>query len=200
MILYGGRLSSFVRRVELWLALQDRPVERVYASAFAEDFGGLLAVNPLGRVPVLATNTGESLFETSAIIDYLEDTADPTARLIPHSGPERWRVMQILALSHGISEKAIALYYETEKRPSQYQWEQWQARLSTQISNGLAALDEQIAAMPPSRAIEIAVCCAYDINAVTSPALVSAGLSHLKTVSETANRHPDFARTYPRLA
>src|SRR5688572_29708694 len=69
MILHGGRLSPFVRRVELWLAVQERPVERRYVSVFDADFGRLLAVNPLGRVPVLETDDGLGLFETSAIID-----------------------------------------------------------------------------------------------------------------------------------
>jgi hypothetical protein len=30
----------FVRRVDLWLGRQDRPVERRYVSAFDVDFGG----------------------------------------------------------------------------------------------------------------------------------------------------------------
>ena len=34
MILHGGRVSPFVRRVELWLAAQQRPVERRYVSVF----------------------------------------------------------------------------------------------------------------------------------------------------------------------
>ena len=198
MILYGGRLSPFVRRVELWLALQHRQVERRYVSAFADNFDGLFAVNPLGRVPVLVPESGEPLFETSAIIDYLEDTADTAARLLPASGPERWRVMQILALSHGIAEKGIALYYETARRPAPYQWDEWQARLRTQISNGLRALDAQLRDMPGSPAAEIAACCAYDINAVTFPELVNTGLEHLKAISAAANRHPAFAGTYPR--
>ena len=71
MILHGGRVSPFVRRVELWLAAQQRPVERRYVSVFDPDFGGMLDKNPLGRVPVLELADGTCLFETSAIIDYL---------------------------------------------------------------------------------------------------------------------------------
>ena len=62
VILYGGRLSPFVRRVELWLALQGRPVERRYVSVFANNFDGVAAINPLGRVPVLTTDAGENVF------------------------------------------------------------------------------------------------------------------------------------------
>jgi glutathione S-transferase len=198
VILYGGRLSPFVRRVELWLALQGRQVERRYVSVFADNFDGVAAINPLGRVPVLTTDSGEHLFETSAIVDYLEDTAEPVARLLPSAGPARWQVMQILALSHGIAEKGIALYYETHRRPQQYQWSEWQERLTTQISNGLRALDAAVDDnLPAPGAIEIAACCAYDINTVTFPALIDPAFTRLKAMSDRANAHPAFAATYP---
>lgn len=198
MILYGGRRSPFVRKVELWIAAQGRQVERRYVNAFATDFDGLTTINPLGRVPALTIDTGESLFESSAIIDYLEDTAEPTNRLLPATGPARRHILQVMALSHGISEKGIALYYETKRRPAQYQWNEWQERLSTQIRNGLQALEAEIAMDGPTpTAVEIAACCAYDINTVTFPELVDPGLAYLKSLSERANGHPAFARTYP---
>lgn len=201
MILYGGRLSPFVRRVELWLALQGRPVERRYVSVFAENFDGVAAMNPLGRVPVLTTDAGENLFETSAIIDYLEDTAGTAARLLPATGPARLRVMQIIALSHGIAEKGIALHYETRRRPEQYQWSEWQDRLKTQISNGLQALEAAVDDNPAAPgAVEIAACCAYDINAVTLPELIDPALTRLKALSDRANTHPAFATTYPLMS
>jgi glutathione S-transferase len=201
VILYGGRLSPFVRRVELWLALQERPVERRHVSVFAENFDGVAAMNPLGRVPVLTTDAGENLFETSAIIDYLEDTAEPLSRLLPATGPARLRVMQIIALSHGIAEKGIALHYETSRRPQRYQWSEWQDRLKTQISNGLHALDAAVDGNPSAPgAVEIAACCAYDINAVTLPALIDPAFTRLKALSDQANAHPAFARTYPVLS
>ena len=198
MILYGGRRSPFVRRVELWLAMQERPFERRYVNAFATNFDGLTAINPLGRVPALTTDRGEHLFESSAIIDYLEDTAEPGQRLIPATGPDRWRIQQVIALSHGIAEKGIALYYETRRRPEQLQWQDWQDRLSLQITNGLKALDE---AVDPDfihpGAVEIAAVCAYDINLVSFPRLVDTSLGRLAALSDKANRHPAFARTRP---
>jgi glutathione S-transferase len=201
MILYGGRLSPFVRLVELWLALQDRPVERHYVSVFDSEFGGVLEINPLGRVPVLTTDDGEHLFETLAILDYLENTALPDRRLIPLSGAARWQTMQILALCHGISEKGVALHYETRRRPPQYQWDEWRLRLSSQIRNGLAALDKAIvdSGRDVIGAVEAAACCAYDINVVTQPALLPSGLNRLEALSKRANEQVAFARTYPTM-
>ena len=118
MILYGGGLSPFVRRVALWLSLQDRPFERRPVKVLAGDFDGITALNPLGRVPVLLTPEGDSLIETSAIIDYLEDTA-PQQRLLPITGPSRRLALQQIGYANGVAEKGVALVYETIRRPTE---------------------------------------------------------------------------------
>ena len=198
MILHGGRVSPFVRRVELWLAAQQRPVERRYVSVFDPDFGGMLDKNPLGRVPVLELADGTCLFETSAIIDYLEDTAAPERRLIPASGPARWQALQSLSLAHGVAEKTVALVYERYQRPLDKQWPDWRNRIKTQISNGLAALDSVVGVdTAPLDGLGIAAVCALDLVASRFPALADPALIHLRRLSDAANAQPVFAATYP---
>jgi glutathione S-transferase len=201
MILHGGRVSPFVRRVELWLAVQERPVERRYVSVFDADFGGLLAQNPLGRVPVLQTADGASLFETFAIIDYLEETAPPERRLIPAAGPSRWQLLQAMSLAHGIAEKTVALIYERLHRPMDKQWPEWRNRIKTQIRSGLAALEEAVGTeTSPLDGLGISAVCAYDLAASKFPALVKPALANLADLSERANALPAFAATHPDLS
>lgn len=201
MILHGGRLSPFVRRVQLWLSVQERPFERNYASVFDADFGGLLAINPLGRVPVLVTDDGTSLLETAAIIDYLDETAAPGRRLIPASGPQRWRMLQATGLAHGIAEKTVALIYERHRRPTALQWPEWGQRIETQIRNGLVALDEVIGpSTTPIDAVGLSAVCAYDLVATKFPALTNEGLTRLTQLSAQANALPAFAGTHPSRA
>ena len=201
MILHGGRLSPFVRRVELWLSVQQRPFDRNYASVFDADFGGLLAINPLGRVPVLVIDDGTSLFETAAIIDYLEETAPSGRRLIPASGEPRHHVLQSLALAHGIAEKTVALVYETSRRPAHLQWSDWQERIETQIRNGMMALESRIGtATAPEDAVGISATCAYDMAACKFPALTGMALPNLVGLSQRANALPAFAATHPSRA
>lgn len=200
MTLHGGRLSPFVRRAELWLSLQERAFERQFVSVFDADFGGLLPINPLGRVPVLTLEDGTHLFETSAIVDYLEDTAASGRRLIVQSGPQRWRQLQDIALAHGIAEKAVALVYESERRPAHLQWSDWQQRLSTQIRNGLDALDDRVgSAATPVDGTGISAVCAYDMVVLKFPGLLGE-VGNLEQLSKAANAHPAFARTHPSLA
>ena len=202
MILYGGGLSPFVRRVALWLAVQDRPFERRLVKVLASDFDGVTAVNPLGRVPVLVAEDGASLIETSAIIDYLEDTAPAGKRLLPASGPDRRAALQRIGYANGVAEKGVALIYETSKRPAQYHWPDWQQRLALQIRNGLEALEQlhstdgRTDGLPPDGAT-IAAVCAYDFITVGHPALIGPDLPRLAALSQRANALPGFRQTYP---
>jgi glutathione S-transferase len=201
MILHGGRLSPFVRRVELWLVAQDRAFERNYVSVFDPDFGGLMAINPLGRVPVLVLDDGTSLFETSAILDYLDDTAPAGRRLVPASGAQRWQTLQALALAHGTAEKVVALIYDRLRRPADLQWPEWQDRIKTQIRSGLVSLEALIGPdTAPLDGIGLSAVCAYDLAATKFPALTSEGLPNLANLSARANALPAFAATHPSLA
>ena len=200
MILHGGRLSPFVRRVELWLAIQQRPFERNYVSVFDPDFGGLRAINPLGRVPVLVLDDGTSLFETSAIVDYLDETAPAGRRLVPAGGQARLQMLQGIALAHGIAEKTVALVYETSRRPADLQWSDWQQRIEAQIQSGLIALEERIGTATPVEAVGLSAICAYDMVACKFPALVGTALPRLARLSEQANALPAFGATHPSRA
>ncbi|MBU1304030.1 MAG: glutathione S-transferase family protein [Alphaproteobacteria bacterium] len=142
LILHGGRRSPFVRRVAIWLALQGRAFERQGVELFGADFESFAARNPLVRVPVLTSPHGD-LIETAAIIDYLETSADADRRLLPANGAERVACLQIIALANAIAEKGVAYVYETERRPADLVWADWVQRLSTQLRQGLAALEAQ---------------------------------------------------------
>lgn len=142
LILHGGKRSPFVRRVAIWMGLQGRDFERHPVDLFGADFESFRVRNPLSRVPVLTTPDGD-LIETAAIIDYLETTAAVEARLLPEPGAERIACLQIIALANAVAEKGVAYVYETERRPPQLVWVDWVERLSSQLAEGLEALERQ---------------------------------------------------------
>ena len=88
MILVGQYDSPFVRRVAVTLNLYGLPFGRRPSSVF-KDFDAVLALNPLGKVPVLALDDGENLFDSRAILDYLDGLVEPERRLLPAAEPER---------------------------------------------------------------------------------------------------------------
>jgi glutathione S-transferase len=76
MILVGQYDSPFVRRVAISLRLLDIAHERDTRSVFG-DFDAMRTVNPLGRIPSLVLDDGETLIESAAILDHLDSLVGP---------------------------------------------------------------------------------------------------------------------------
>jgi len=103
--LHWAPTSPYVRKVmvaahELGLAdrfdLVPTTPERVVA-----DVG---SVNPLGQIPTLVLPDGSAIFDSLVIVEYLDDLAGGT--LVPRAGPERWPVLTLHALGHGVIDAA----------------------------------------------------------------------------------------------
>ena len=94
MKLYFSQTSPYARKVRLAaerLGLTDR-IELVPAvtTPIAED-AGLAAVSPLAKIPALVLDDGTALFDSRVILEYLDHLSG--GRLVPASGPERWRAL-----------------------------------------------------------------------------------------------------------
>jgi len=138
MILIGQFDSPFVRRVGVALQIYGLPYEHRPWSTFG-DAEQLARYNPLRRVPTLVLDDGETLIESAAILDHLDEFVGPEKALIPNSGPARRRALRICALATGLNDKAVSLVYERvlhrETSPV------WIARCETQIGGVLDALE-----------------------------------------------------------
>lgn len=202
-ILYGGKRSPFVRRVAIWLELQQRAFERREVGLFGPDFEPFKAINPLGRVPALTIAPGEHLIETAAIIDFLEDTAPPSRRLIPATGEPRRMCQQRIGLAHAVAEKGVALVYETERRPPELRWSDWRARLEAQLESGLVALEavvhgaDWLGGDTPDGA-DIAAVAAYDFIGTIEAVALAGRFPRLAALSARANAQAEFAASLPK--
>lgn len=132
MILVGQFDSPFVRRVAIALHHYDTPFERRVLSVF-KDFDAMLSVNPLGKVPSLVLDDGETLFDSRAIIDYLDGIADPAFRLAPTEEPQRRQVLKVEVVGIGLAEKVYERGLEYSRRAPGTSDPDWRARLETQI-------------------------------------------------------------------
>ena len=88
MILIGQYDSPFVRRVAIALHLYGIRYEHRPWSTFG-DADRIAAFNPLRRVPTLVLNNGESLVESGAILDYLDERVGPDRAMIADRGDAR---------------------------------------------------------------------------------------------------------------
>jgi glutathione S-transferase len=72
----------------------------------------IAASNPLGKVPCLSMEGGESVFDSRVIVEYI-DTLSPVGKLIPSAGRERVEVKTWEALADGLLDASILARLES---------------------------------------------------------------------------------------
>jgi glutathione S-transferase len=115
-LLWSSR-SPFVRKVMIAaheLGLADRlALERVTVAA--KDVNpGVMACNPLGKIPTLILDNGEAVFDSFVILEYL-DTHHGTCMLFPTDREARLEVLRLHALGSGLMELSVARWGEANR-------------------------------------------------------------------------------------
>jgi glutathione S-transferase len=197
MILIGQYDSPFVRRVAIALTLYGMAFEHRPWSVWA-DADRIAAINPLRRVPTLVLDDGEPLIESSAILDALDEMAGDKA-MLPAGGAARRRGLRICALSTGLGDKAVSLFYEGVLRetPSRI----WVDRCRAQIADVLTMLETDRAASPSAYWLgesighaDIAAACALRFTREAHPGLFDAARwPRLAADGERCEALPAFA-------
>ncbi len=140
MILVGRSVSPFVRRTVVVLKLLGREYEELHLST-ADDLEAILEKNPVGRVPALILDDGETIVDSQAIIEHLLEEAGQDNGLMPPTGAARRRVRNHSAIALGAMEKGVASSYERNRRPKDKIFEGWVERVDSQSASALAALE-----------------------------------------------------------
>ncbi|MGE0737140.1 MAG: glutathione S-transferase [Alphaproteobacteria bacterium] len=144
MKLFFAPLSPFVRKVRIAameLGLNDRiDLIDIMSSPVAMN-PELGNANPLGKLPSLINDDGDVIFDSAVIVDYLDSLAGG-GKLIPASGPARWRTKTTEALADGMADAAILMRYEQALRPADKQWADWSAGQNLKVTQALDALEK----------------------------------------------------------
>ncbi|HXP75956.1 MAG TPA: glutathione S-transferase [Stellaceae bacterium] len=198
MILVGQYDSPYVRRVAVSLRVLGFEYRHDTRSVFA-DFDAMRKVNPLGRIPSLVLDSGETLIDSAAILDFLDETVGPERALLPRSGPERRRALRLIALATGAIDKAGAATYERVIRPAAYRFPDWIVRCRTQAAGAIEALGAE--SWPPSARLDqaqITAACMIRYVRMADAELLPAGrYPTLDALSERCEARPEFRATYP---
>jgi glutathione S-transferase len=196
MILVGQYDSPYTRRVAISLQVLGIPYEHDTRSVFG-DFDSMRATNPLGRIPSLILDSGETLIDSAAILDHIDEMVGPQRALLPPAGKARRDALQRIALANGAVDKiGGGVNYETLIRPSQYRWPEWIARCTTQGLGALAALDALEWRDTPIDQAQITTACAFDYIQVTNPDIAPLGrYPRLDTLTDRLRARPEFRST-----
>ena len=142
MKLLGAVTSPYVRKVRIVMAEKKLEYEFVQEDVWAASTSIVLS-NPLGKVPCLLMETGEALYDSRVIVEYL-DTLSPVGKLIPPSGRERTEVKVWEALADGLLDAAIAARLEAHwvGRSEAERSQAWIDRQLGKVHDTLAAMSK----------------------------------------------------------
>lgn len=116
MKLYGSLTSPYVRKIRILIREKNLPCEFVLSDAWAAD-SPIPALNPLGKVPVLALDNNEVLFDSPVIAEYLDSLKPPA--LLAVSGEARWDMLRWEALADGMLDAVVTRLLESRRSAAQ---------------------------------------------------------------------------------
>jgi glutathione S-transferase len=140
MRLIGNYLSPYVRRVAVSLHLLDLPFdfEELYVFQKPDE---VQRHNPLVRIPVLLLDDSDTLVDSNAILDEIDQMVGPERCLTPANGPDRRRVVQTTTIAFSCAEKAQWAFYEGRVRPAEKVHAPWIEHNENQVLGGFGHLN-----------------------------------------------------------
>ncbi len=142
MILRYSSTSPFVRKVTVAAAEMGLADRIAWKNTNAWDpAGDLPGDNPLGKVPTMVLDSGETLYDSRVICEYLDSLHDGE-KLLPSDGERRWRTLKLEALADGMMDASVLRLIEEQRRPAEYRWPDWIERQQEKVERGLDVLEQ----------------------------------------------------------
>jgi glutathione S-transferase len=191
MLLIGVNRSPYTRRVAITLKLYEISFRQRPLSGFGNR-ADVRASNPLGRIPALVLDDGETLVDSGAIVDHLDEVYGRDRALTPVAGPDRRAVLKVSALMMGACDKGLQAAYERNHHPPEKLHQPWIDDCMAQMTHALAAIDAMIA--PGAAYLVLQRLTQADVTAFVAERLAR-GLG-----VDTAKRMPRLRELTKRLA
>jgi glutathione S-transferase len=117
-------------------------------------------IYPLKKLPVLILDNGDVITDSYVIVEYLDELAGG-GKLIPASGPIRWKVKSDHSLLQGMLDSMLLCRYENMVRPEPLRWKAWSDDHWHRAWLGLAHFESQPDMLSrPFDVSQIALTCA----------------------------------------
>ena len=106
----------------------------------------LLDANPLGKIPTLISDDGETIYDSRVITQYLNRVSGN--KLFPRNAAKRLEAERLEALADGICDCLLVIAYERRTRPQDKIHEPWLDRQWEKAMRGLDALNANPPKLP----------------------------------------------------
>ncbi len=156
----------------------------------------LLAANPLSKIPALVTDHGETIFNSSAVCDYL-DALDGKHRLLPLDAAKRVTVLRRQAAADGIMDSSVVIMLNRLQKPERVH-RGYVARQEATIARALDLLEHEAPRLGGGFDLgHIALVCALDFLTIAKIADWQADHPGLAAWLAAAHQRPSVKRTHP---
>jgi glutathione S-transferase len=81
-------------------------------------------ISPVRKLPALILDDGNVIVDSYVITEYLDELAGGS-KLIPASGPARWKVKSEHSMLQGMTDAMLLCRYEVGVRPKELLWQAW---------------------------------------------------------------------------
>jgi glutathione S-transferase len=116
-------------------------------------------INPLKKLPALILDNGDVIIDSYVIVEYLDELAGG-GKLIPTSGPTRWKVKSDHSLLQGMLDSMLLCRYEKMVRPQGLQWPAWSDDHWNRAWAGMARFENQADVLSrPLDIVQIGLTC-----------------------------------------
>jgi len=126
--------SPYARKVRIALAEKAIPFELMTEVPW-DSTTITPRYNPLEKLPILLLETGDSIYESSFILEYLE-LKHPEPPLVSQDHDERLAARKLEVLCDGICDAVVLTFFE-RRRPLSCQSVEWSARQRRKIEGGV---------------------------------------------------------------
>jgi glutathione S-transferase len=138
----GSPFARKVRIAAIELGLIDK-IEMVPTTvAPAQANPDYSKVTPLKKLPALLLDNGDLIVDSYVIVEYLDELAGGD-KLIPASGPNRWKVKSDHSLLQGVLDSMLLCRYEKAVRPEPLRWQGWADDHWNRAWSGMARFENQ---------------------------------------------------------
>lgn len=112
--LYYTQRSAYARKVRIVLAEKQLPCD-FKETDIKNKSPEFLNLSPIGKVPVLVDENGLIFWDSTLIVEYLDETYDAPPNLYPTDRLERLRCRQGEELADTLIDNVVGLWYERKR-------------------------------------------------------------------------------------
>jgi len=190
MKLISATPSPYARKVRIQLIEKGLPFELITEVPWNSDTT-VPQYNPLEKLPVLILDSGETVYESAFILEWIE-RKHPSPPLMPVDTDQYLTARRYMVLSDGLCDAALLLFFE-RLRDRSHRSEPWMSRQLRKVDGALAALARDIGNRPFAvgnqlTLADISVAAPLGWLAVRAPDI------------DWAARHPNLAAYYEALS